>query len=171
MQKPVFFPAFLTSVIATGLFTISTKAFPSQQKPISATDAAVTYQFDEGIINLAATSDLDRFAWLDASGKNSSTDNINKIIGITGLGIGTGLVAYRVYRNYRPSSANSLPYSNTNTVLFDRLSPKLRQKLLQLVHNRETANRLLTGTMLNHANRSPDWLAEKVIYDLERDRL
>ncbi|WP_319418894.1 hypothetical protein [Pleurocapsa sp. FMAR1] len=53
------------------------------------------------------------------------------------------------------------------SLLFFTLSP---QKLLRLVHNKQTANRLLRGTMLGHADR-PNWLAEKVIYDLERDRL
>ncbi|MEN9519191.1 MAG: hypothetical protein RLZZ381_1779, partial [Cyanobacteriota bacterium] len=71
----------------------------------------------------------------------------------------------------KASVTKSLADGKTNTLLIDRLSPKLRKKLLQLIHNRETANRLLTGTMLNHAGRSPNWLAEKVIYDLERDRL
>lgn len=157
MQKSISFPAFLTAVIATGLFAIPTKALPSQEKQVSIADAA-------GISNLN-----DR-AWLDAARENSSTDNINRIIGITGLSIGGGFIAYRLYRHDKASATN-LANGKTNTLLIDRLSPKLRKKLLQLIHNRETANRLLTGTMLNHADRSPNWLAEKVIYDLERDRL
>jgi hypothetical protein len=153
MQKSISFPAFLTAVIATGLFAMPTKAFPSQQTT-----------------NLAVTSDLNDRAWLDAVRENSSTNNINKIIGITGLSIGGGFIAYRLYRADKASVTN-LTNGKTDTLLIDRLSPKLRKKLLQLIHNRETANRLLTGTMLSHAGRSPNWLAEKVIYDLERDRL
>lgn len=153
MQKSISFPAFLTAVIATGLFAIATKAVPSQQTT-----------------NLAVTSNLNDRVWLDTARENGSTDNINKIIGITGLSIGGGFIAYRLYRADKASVTN-LANGKTNTLLLDRLSPKLRKKLLQLIHNRETANRLLTGTMLTHADRSPNWLAEKVIYDLERDRL
>ncbi len=158
MQKFISFPAFLAAVIATGLMAIPTKAVPSQEERISAIDAAEIYQPDDR-------------TWLNDARENSSTDDLNRIIGFTGLGVGTGFIAYRLYRAYQPASANSLPYGNTNTLLLDRLSPKLRKTLLQLVHNRETANRLLTGTMLSHADRSPNWLAEKVIYDLKRDRL
>jgi hypothetical protein len=170
MQKFVFFPAFLTSVIVTGLFAISTKAVSSQPEKVATIDATVAYQSQYPIVNQAATDNLNTLPWLNDSQQNNSTDNINRIIGVTGLSIGTGFIGYRLYRAYQPCLANSLPYSNANNSLLDSLSPKLRQKLLQLVHNRETANRLLTGTMLSHATRSPDWLAEKVIYDLERDR-
>jgi hypothetical protein len=154
MQKSISFPAFLTAVIATGLFAIPTKALPSQEQRVSVADAA----------------NLNDRVWLDTVRENSSTDNINRIIGITGLSIGGGFIAYRLYRHDKASVTN-LANGKTNTLLLDRLSPKLRKKLLQLIHNRETANRLLTGTMLTHADRSPNWLAEKVIYDLERDRL
>lgn len=59
-----------------------------------------------------------------------------------------------------------------NTLWIDRSDPKLRKKLLRLVHNdRSTANRLIAGANISHPDRSVDWLAEKVIYDLERDRL
>jgi hypothetical protein len=174
MQKSISFPAFLTAVIATGLFAIPTKALPSQEKQekqVFVADTVGIYDLDQQTTNLAVTSNLNDRAWLDAVRENSSTDNINKIIGITGLSIGGGFIAYRLYRADKASVTKSLPNSKTNTLLIDRLSPKLRKKLLQLIHNRETANRLLTGTMLSHAGRSPNWLAEKVIYDLERDRL
>jgi hypothetical protein len=171
MQKSISFPAFLTAVIATGLFAIPTKALPSQEKRVSVADAAGIYDLDQRTTNLAVTSNLDDRVWLDAARENSSTDNINRIIGITGLSIGGGFIAYRLYRADKASVTNSLADGKTNTLLLDRLSPKLRKKLLQLIHNRETANRLLTGMMLSHADRSPNWLAEKVIYDLERDRL
>ena len=150
-------------------------------------DTAEIYNFDEQTTNLAVTSDLGDWAqptlspsdllrnrdrtWLNTARENSPTDDLNRIIGLTGLGVGTGFIAYRLYRTYQPASNNSLSYGNANTLLLDRLSPKLRKTLLQLVHNRETANRLLTGTMLSHADRPPNWLAEKVIYDLKRDRL
>jgi hypothetical protein len=165
MQKSISFPAFLTAVIATGLFAIPTKALASQEKQVSIADAVGIYDLDQ------QTSNLNDRVWLDTARENSSTNNINRIIGITGLSIGGGFIAYRLYRHDKASVTKSLANGKTNTLLIDRLSPKLRKKLLQLIHNRETANRLLTGTMLNHGDRSPNWLAEKVIYDLERDRL
>jgi hypothetical protein len=174
MQKSISFPAFLTAAIAAGLFALPTKAVPNQEKSISVADVAGLYQPDEQTTNLALTSNLGDRTWLDTAGADtstSSTDNLNKIIGITGLSLGAGYIAYRLNQANKPSATKSLAYSNTNTLLLDRLSPKLRKKLLQLIHNRETANRLLTGAMFNHAGRSPNWLAEKVIYDLERDRL
>ena len=99
------------------------------------------------------------------------TDNLRNIIGLTGLAIGTGVVGYHLTRVYKPSLANSLPVQgDRNTALLDRVSPKLRRELLRLVHNKATASRLLSGTRLSHPDRNPNWLAEKVIYDLKRGR-
>lgn len=125
MQKSISFPAFLIAAIATGLFAITTKAVPSQEKRMSVADAAGIYQPDERTTNLATTSNLEDRTWLDAAGENSSTGNLNKIIGITGLSLGAGFIAYRLNRADNPSVSNSLPYGNTNTLLLDRLSPKL----------------------------------------------
>ncbi|MDJ0595679.1 MAG: hypothetical protein QNJ72_37800 [Pleurocapsa sp. MO_226.B13] len=99
------------------------------------------------------------------------TDNLNRIVGLTGLAIGTGVIGYHLTRAYKPSLVNSIPtVNNHNASLLDRVSPKLRQELLRLVHNRQTASRLLSGTLSSHPGRSPNWVAEKVIYDLKRDR-
>lgn len=100
------------------------------------------------------------------------SDNFKNIIGLTGLAIGTGVVGYHLTRAYKPSLANSLPTvnSSSSTSLLTRVSPKLRRELLRLVHNQQTADRLLSGTFNSHPNRSANWLAEKVIYDLKRDR-
>lgn len=173
MQKFVFFSTLFSSIIATGLLANPVKAVSQSQEPVSAINAVITKQPRAKIVNLAATSDFNTLPWTNNSQQNDSTDNINRIIGVTGLGIGTGFIGYRLYRTYNPSTPKSLAdgQTNANTSLLNSLSPKLRKKLLQLVHNRETANRLLAGTKLSHANRSPNWLAEKVIYDLERDRL
>jgi hypothetical protein len=66
---------------------------------------------------------------------------------------------------------NKQKNSQKNNLRIDAIDSKLRQKLLRLVHNdRSTANRLIAGASINHPNRSVNWLAEKVIYDLERDR-
>lgn len=49
--------------------------------------------------------------------------------------------------------------------------PQLQRKLLKLLHNdRRTASRLLAQIQRTHPDRSANWVIEKVIYDLERDR-
>lgn len=131
---------------------------------------------EDNIVNKSANGELilsqNYYDFRDRPNYNESTDNLNKIVGITGLAVGTGVIGWHLARTYKPSLVNSVPtVNNNNALLLDRVSPKLRQKLLRLVHNRETANRLLSGTLTSHPNRSPNWLAEKVIYDLERDRV
>ena len=100
-----------------------------------------------------------------------ATDNFKNTVGIVGLAVGTSVIGWHLTRAYKPSTVNSLPIRNNNsTFLLDRISPKLRRELLRLVHNRQTASRLLSGTLNSHPSRSPNWAAEKVIYDLKRGR-
>ena len=107
----------------------------------------------------------------DRTYDNEPSDDLKNIIGLTGLAIGTGVVGYHLTRAYKPSLVNSLPtVNNTSSSLLDRVSPKLRKELLRLVHNKAVASRLLSGTLSSHPGRSPNWVAEKVIYDLKRDR-
>ncbi|MEL6494344.1 MAG: hypothetical protein AAFQ41_04370 [Cyanobacteria bacterium J06623_7] len=68
-------------------------------------------------------------------------------------------------RNSRPGLAKT-----NRRAPIDRVSPKLRRQLLRLINDPKTANRLLMGVQKHHADRDPDWLAEKVIYDLRRGR-
>ena len=107
----------------------------------------------------------------DRSTYPEPTDEFKTIVGATILAIGTGVIGWHLTRAYKPSFANSVPViNNRNSSLLDRVSPKLRKRLLRLVHNQQTAKRLLAGTLTSHPGRSPNWLAEKVIYDLQRDR-
>lgn len=102
-------------------------------------------------------------------------DNFTRIVGITGLLIGAGYIGLHLTHAYKPSLVNSLPKTNNlnnhNTSLLDRINPKLRRELLRLVHNQQTADRLLYSTSISHPDRSANWCAEKVIYDLKRDRV
>jgi hypothetical protein len=53
----------------------------------------------------------------------------------------------------------------------DQADVQLQKKLLRLLHNdRDAAARLLTQIQRTHPERSANWVIEKVIYDLERDR-
>jgi hypothetical protein len=64
-------------------------------------------------------------------------------------------------KHYHPDQAASL----------NQLNGTLQHKLLrQLQGDRAAANRLLAHTKLKYPDRSASWCAEKVIYDLERDR-
>jgi len=102
-----------------------------------------------------------------------STDDFKNIIGLTGLVLGTGAIAYHLTRVHKPAWANSLPgvdKINHEGDLLHRVSPKLRRELLRLVHNQATARRLLSGALTSHPGRNPNWLASKVIYDLKRGR-
>ena len=113
---------------------------------------------------------LSQIDYDNRSYNNEPSDSLKNIVGLTGLAIGTGVVGYHVSKAYKPSFVNSLPNSNQSTDLLTRVSPKLRRELLRLVHNQATADRLMNGTYSSHPNRSANWVAEKVIYDLKRDR-
>lgn len=169
MKNFVSLVTFLITITAGGLLAISAEA---KSIETVSTSLAEQSQINNETATLASISQLGDRNSGNVPEKNSSADNsLNQIIGVTGLAIGTGVIGYHLSRSNRPSLVNSLPYSNTETFLLERVSPKLRQKLLRLVNNKQTVNRLLTGTRLRHGERSPNWLAEKVIYDLERDRL
>jgi hypothetical protein len=107
--------------------------------------------------------------------ENSENNEALKLLGIAALGVGAlGIVWQRDRQNKTLSFdtivANS--HRQNNTLWIDKTDPKLRKKLLRLLHNdRSTANRLIAGASISHPDRSVNWLAEKVIYDLERDRL
>lgn len=82
--------------------------------------------------------------------------------------IGLGLSA-AVNRN---GNRHSLAQSDRfGAVSFDRVSRPLQQKLIRALHgDRPAANRLFTQASFKTPGKSSDWYAEKVIYDLERDR-
>lgn len=83
--------------------------------------------------------------------------------------VGGGIaVAVSTKKAKQPFKLNS---RSEGTIRIEQASGKLRKKLMRLLHDdRETANRLLSQAKLKHPNKSVDWYADKVIYDLERDR-
>ena len=83
--------------------------------------------------------------------------------------VGGGIaVAVSTKKAKQPFKLNS---RSEGSIRIEQASGKLRKKLMRLLHDdRETANRLLTQAKLKHPNKSVDWYADKVIYDLERDR-
>jgi hypothetical protein len=93
-------------------------------------------------------------------------DQWKGLVGLAGLAVGTSVVGYHLTHGSRTSRSTG----KGGTSLLERVNPKLRRELLRLVHNQATATRLLGGTLTSHPGRSPNWVAEKVIYDLKRDR-
>lgn len=76
--------------------------------------------------------------------------------------------------NTHNSHKSNLPLSSpaSTNVSFNQASHKLQKRLMTLLHNdRQAANRLLNQAQWRYPNRSTDWYVDKVIYDLERDRL
>ncbi|MFM2311691.1 MAG: hypothetical protein RLZZ04_967 [Cyanobacteriota bacterium] len=102
--------------------------------------------------------------------QGSAEENLTKILVLAGLISGGGIIGWQLSRQ-RPSRRLSPSFGKTSSkALIDRVSPKLRRQLLRLINDPKTANRLLIGIHQHHRDRDPDWLAEKVIYDLRRGR-
>jgi hypothetical protein len=103
------------------------------------------------------------------NGENSQ-ENLTKLLILAGLISGVSVIGWQLSR--QSHSVKSLPLlgKTSQKALIDRVSPKLRRQLLRLINDPQTANRLLMGMHQHHRDRNPDWLAEKVIYDLRRGR-
>lgn len=98
------------------------------------------------------------------------SENLTKILILGGLASIVGIIGWQMSR--QGSTGRTVPRLGkiSNKALIDRVSPKLRRQLLRLINDPKTANRLLMGMHQHHRDRDPDWLAEKVIYDLRRGR-
>lgn len=161
MNKIFTLKTILTTLISTGI------ASSLMALPVRANEDNLVNESDN--IELILSQNFDSYS--DRSRVPEPTDSFKTLVGITGLAVGTGVIGYHVTRAYKPSLVNSIPaVSSHNTSLLDRTKPKLRKELLRLVNDRQTANRLLSGTLARNPGRSPNWLADKVIYDLKRDR-
>ena len=100
-------------------------------------------------------------------------DSWSKILILIGLTSGVGIAGWYLSRFGQTGWSNTVTAAsvkNKKKALIDRVSPRLRRKLLRLINDPKTANRLLMGIYQHHRDRSPDWIAEKVIYDLQRGR-
>lgn len=158
MNKVFSWKSIVATLVGTGV-AIST-TFPVRSNE---------YSFAESTANAELVSN--QIFDHHSSQNTKSTDNLNNIIGLLGLAIGTGVIGHQLTRGNKPSLTNSFSSLNhKDSSLLAHVSPKLRRELLQLVHNQQIANRLLSGTLNSHPNRSANWLAEKVIYDFKRDQ-
>ena len=163
-MKIISWKTLLTTLIGTGI------AGSLATLPVKASNDLVKSSTNSELTLSQINESNYQFRQSDRPNNLESWDNFQNVVGLTGLAIGTGVIGYYVTRAYNPSLANSIPTVNGTGSLLDRINPKLRKELLRLVHNKATASRLLTGTLTSHPGRSPNWVAEKVIYDLKRDR-
>ena len=100
------------------------------------------------------------------------SENSTKILILAGLISVVGFTGWQLSRQSHSGKTRTNNWLNqpSNKALIDRVSPKLRRQLLRLINDPKTANRLLMGIHKHHRDRNPNWLAEKVIYDLRRGR-
>ena len=163
-MKIISWKTLLTTLIGTGI------AGSLATLPVKASNDLVKSSTNSELTLSQINESNYQFRQSDRPNNLESWDNFQNVVGLTGLAIGTGVIGYYVTRAYNPSLANSIPTVNSTGSLLDRINPKLRKELLRLVHNKATASRLLSGTLTSHPGRSANWVAEKVIYDLKRDR-
>jgi hypothetical protein len=106
---------------------------------------------------------------ISQNGENAQ-ENLTKILILAGLVSGVSIIGWQLSRQSQSVRSRPLLGKTSQKALIDRVSPKLRRQLLRLINDPQTANRLLMGMHQHHRDRDPDWLAEKVIYDLRRGR-
>lgn len=112
----------------------------------------------------AATHQL--YASENIAASDSSDNGTKAIAAVAILGTGAAVIAASAKRGgYLPHFIGGASHQAKQA------DPQLQRKLLKLLHNdRNTANRLLAQIQQTHPDRSANWVIEKVIYDLERDR-
>lgn len=75
----------------------------------------------------------------------------------------------RKYNSNKGNRASNA--SDEKEIRIEQVSQQLQNKVLLLLNgDRNTANRLLNLAKTRHPQNSVQWCAEKVIFDLERDR-
>ncbi len=95
----------------------------------------------------------------------------NRDMPLVAIAVATGVAVVGVKAAQSSHVKNKSQSFQPSAVRFAQASRPLQRKLLTLVHDdQKVADRLLTQTKLHHPERSIDWCAEKVIYDLKRDR-
>ncbi|MDM9380745.1 hypothetical protein QUB80_08500 [Chlorogloeopsis sp. ULAP01] len=143
----------LTTSVAASLLAagVATDIAPQIQQPISqlAVASSVNNQINEP----------------ERRGSNSTL----MLVTVVATGVATGIVLSK--KGNRRQQNFSLAEQQTSTIRLEQASRKLQKKLINLLHDdRDAATRLLTQAKQKYPGKSIDWYAEKVIYDLQRDR-
>lgn len=105
--------------------------------------------------------------------RSQSDSGLGLLLAIAVVG-GVGATVYRGRNRSHSFESKGKHYhldQATSPNQLSQLNGTLQHKLLRQLHgDRAAANRLLVHTKLKYPDRSMSWCAEKVIYDLERDR-
>ena len=165
--------AFICMVLASGF--LATAAIAQQPRSKLTNSQIITQNSSEAIDNAARNQAREN---LTAEGGHSQAlplqgrERVTKTLIILGLISGVGSLGWYLFRRSLVADHSFIPgeTKNSDKALIDRVSPRLRRKLLRLVNDPKTVNRLLMGIQKNNSDRSPNWLAEKAIYDLQRGR-
>ncbi|MDJ0693979.1 hypothetical protein [Mastigocoleus sp. MO_188.B34] len=151
---------FVTTLIATTLLSVSFLSVNPLQTNNSLTESFTSQSFDGDVSQIVAQTN---------SGNPNSLGNLSRILTIGLVGAGAAGLIWRINKGNKSLKTN-INSSNYGSWI-DRASPPLRKRLLKLLYNdRRTANRLIAGANVTNPGRSVNWLTEKVIYELERDR-
>ena len=151
---------FVTTLIATTLLSVSFLSVNPLQSNNSSIEAFTSQSFD---------SDVSQIITQTNSGNPNNLGSLSRILTIGLVGAGAAGLIWRINKGNKSLNANinSSKYGSW----IDQASPSLRKRLLKLLYNdRRTANRLIAGANVTNPGRSVNWLTEKVIYELERDR-
>lgn len=75
------------------------------------------------------------------------------------------------FKNFFNTGTSQTDFGQKEYINIEQASGKLQKKLLLLLNgDRKTATRLMKLAKARNPQRSVDWCAEKVIFDLQRDR-
>jgi hypothetical protein len=104
--------------------------------------------------------------------RNNEGLDPNLMLALAGLGGGAAAIALAARNNgHFKSQPKSRPVPVGGSIRVEQASRHLQKRLMSLLHDeRDTANRLLSQAQRKNPRQSVDWYAEKVIYDLKRDR-
>ena len=153
MNKSIFITAFICTNLTGGFLPTPTLAQNSEMRVVKTKAIAQ---------NLETTTNTAR---------TKTQADVTKTLIILGLILGMGTLGWYLFRrSVAGSSFVTGGNNNSNTSILDRVNPRLKRKLLRLINDPKTANRLLVGIHKHNRDRSANWLAEKAIYDLQRGR-
>lgn len=173
-----FLPLSIILVAILGTQAPDSPLFTSAASATESTQARPLYSvLPNETSNVVADSANANPAVLVASSSNAPSNAPGEAENAGGVGIplaiaAAGGVAAAVILGTRKANNPFKSFQGKgSTIQIDQASPKLQKQLLRLLHNdRDTASRLLAQIKLHNPNQSVNWAAEKVIYDLERDR-
>ena len=160
--------AIISTGIVSSLLTLSLRAAPASAKVENSTsntrqERTLPIQNNSKYQPVVFTADVSSDNIGNQIGENAT------ILGLAAIGAGTAGLLWSLNRQ-NPNLSSSSAH-NQSQISIEQANPRLRKELLRLVGgDRRTANRLISGIKQSHPGKSINWVVEKVIYDLERDR-